>query len=263
MFWAKGNPWILPPAHIIEEGNFETIERYLIDAKQQEQERSWKLRVMLLGSSGAGKTSLMRSVTTGKASCTGCGDVSSVGIEMESWKPMGEDPPLVVSFWDFAGQEEYYAYHQLFITPGTLCLLVVDLTLTTKSNDKLMQWVDALLARVPDCCVVLVGTHSDMLAPEAVTERMRCLEDSIKHHVAGRKGEAEWAQKRDAERAKYRNEAEHAGSAGGTMPSSKLQRVLKRHELLCSMNLNPAVYISRYDGTRERDAECANYRNEA
>ncbi|CAM9480741.1 unnamed protein product, partial [Chrysoparadoxa australica] len=91
-FIAQGNPWILPPAHIIEGGNFETIERYLIDAKQQGQERSWKLQVMLLGSSGAGKTSLMRSVTTRKASCTGGGDVSTVGIEMESWKPMGEDP---------------------------------------------------------------------------------------------------------------------------------------------------------------------------
>ncbi|CAM9480812.1 unnamed protein product, partial [Chrysoparadoxa australica] len=121
-----------------------------------------------------------------------------------------------------AGQEEYYAYHQLFITPGTLCLLVVDLTLTTKGNDKLMQWVDTLLARVPGCCVVLVGTHSDMLTPEKVKKRMSCLEGAIKHHVAGRKGEAERAQKRDAERAKYGNEAEHAGSAGGTMPSLEL-----------------------------------------
>ncbi|CAM9762095.1 unnamed protein product [Chrysoparadoxa australica] len=174
---------------------------------------------MLLGSSGAGKTSLMRSVTTGKASCTGGGDVSTVGIEMESWKPMGEDPPLVVSFWDFAGQEEYYAYHQLFITPGTLCLLVVDLTLTIKGNDQLMQWVDTLLAHVPGCHAVLVGTHGDMLAPEAVKERMRYLEDSIKRHVDCRKGEAERAQKRDVARAKYGFEAEHAGSAGGTVPS--------------------------------------------
>ncbi|CAM9660036.1 unnamed protein product [Chrysoparadoxa australica] len=131
-------------------------------------------------------------------------------------------PPSGGVIWDFAGQEEYYAYHQLFITPGTLCLLAVDLTLTAKGNDKLLQWVDTLLARVPGCCVVLAGTHSDKLAPEAVEERMKCLEVSIEDHVAGRKDEAKRAQKRDAERAKHGNEGEHAGSAGGTMPSLKL-----------------------------------------
>ncbi|CAM9351083.1 unnamed protein product [Chrysoparadoxa australica] len=243
-FTSYKNPWVLPPIHIVEEGDFEFIERYLIAVKQHGQAESWKLRVMLLGFSGAGKTSLMRSLTTGVASCTGGGDVSTVGIEMKSWQPR-EEYPLEVSFWDFAGQELYYAYHQLFITAGTLCLLVVDLSSTAKGSghDSVMQWVDTLLARVPGCCVVLVGTHSDMLTEEAAEERLKSLGDAILSHVAGRKKEAERARQMEG----------RARSDGNTEPSLQLHGYfavssksycgierLAGH--ICELALNPKLF---------------------
>ena len=31
------------------------------------------------------------------------------------------------NFWDFGGQQEYHLYHQLFLTPGVIYVLVVNL----------------------------------------------------------------------------------------------------------------------------------------
>lgn len=39
-----------------------------------------------------------------------------------------------ITFLDFAGQKMYYSYHQIYLSPGTFYILVVDMT--KKPNDK-------------------------------------------------------------------------------------------------------------------------------
>lgn len=65
-----------------------------------------------------------------------------------------------VSVWDFAGQDVYYATHQLFLTSHAVYLLVFDLRVETWDR-ALDYWLDSLRARVKQARVLLVGTHLD------------------------------------------------------------------------------------------------------
>ena len=77
---------------------------------------------MFLGSSMAGKSTLSRSLRAG-APVRVEEDDRTEGIEICELELDG----VRLLFWDFAGQEEYYLTHHVFITPRALVILAVDL----------------------------------------------------------------------------------------------------------------------------------------
>ena len=62
--------------------------------------------------------------------------------------------------WDFAGQEDYYATHQCFLSERSLFLLSFDLR---DPIETLRPWLDNLSARVPSSYVIIVGTMLDLV----------------------------------------------------------------------------------------------------
>ncbi|CAN0462149.1 unnamed protein product, partial [Scytosiphon promiscuus] len=98
----------------------------------------------------------------------------TVGIEITpDWRPL-DAGPLQVSVWDFAGQADYYSSHQLFLTKGSLFLLVVDLRAFsmeveggvdnfTDPRGRIYWWLEMLQMRVPGAAVALVGSHVDQM----------------------------------------------------------------------------------------------------
>ncbi|CAN0367223.1 unnamed protein product, partial [Scytosiphon promiscuus] len=107
------NPWSRPPLTVLKSG----IERSLgwwQDVKLSGEGKSNRLKMVLVGLAEAGKTTVVRHFTGG--STPNLLD-RTVGIEITDWRPSDEGP-LRVSVWDFAGQADYYASHQLFLTKG-------------------------------------------------------------------------------------------------------------------------------------------------
>ena len=72
----------------------------------------------------------------------------TIGIDQIPWR-IG---PTQITFWDFAGQEEYYTPHQIFLSKRALYLLVIDIV--TLLNDEtamhlqVQQWVAAIESKV-------------------------------------------------------------------------------------------------------------------
>lgn len=60
---------------------------------------------------------------------------------------------------------------QMFLTPGALFVLVVDIFAYSEDGhsreDAVEQWLDILQARVPGSVVLLVGTHGDLFDSSA------------------------------------------------------------------------------------------------
>ena len=54
----------------------------------------------------------------------------------------GAEPYIECRFWDFAGQKDYYATHQIFLNPHVLCLLVVDIMTDIKKIDTTLNFDD-------------------------------------------------------------------------------------------------------------------------
>ena len=78
--------------------------------------------------------------------------------------------------WDFAGQEEYYATHQCFLSQRSLYLLVWNVEERDEGIASLKPWLDNLQFRVPLSLVIIVGTHLDKID---ASERAESFEDDI------------------------------------------------------------------------------------
>lgn len=68
--------------------------------------------------------------------------------------------------WDFAGQEDYYATHQCFLSSRSLYLLVWDVTDGKEGVAALKSWLDTLSMRVPKATVIIVATKLDKIVKQ-------------------------------------------------------------------------------------------------
>ena len=79
--------------------------------------------------------------------------------------PLAPAPDLVLSIWDFAGQEIYHAAQEAFFSERALYLVVWDMTKNTEEDmDRYVQfWIDLIQSRAPGSTIIVVATHEDEL----------------------------------------------------------------------------------------------------
>ena len=140
---------------------------------------------MIVGVGEDGKTSIVRTLQSQQPNTTQDGIESrTIAIDICDWNPI-EGNPLNMSFWDFGGQEDYFPYHQVYLTEGSLFILTVDLSEYNETsfdqNETVYEWMDALMSRVPDCDMIIVGSKIDKLRSEE-EEKERKME-GLKHHA--------------------------------------------------------------------------------
>ena len=83
-------------------------------------------------------------------------------------------PDMNLLLFDFAGQQEYYATHHLFLTKRALYVLAFDVSKFSSATfaDQVQFWVDAISDRVPGAKLIVCGTHADKL--DAANARRLC-----------------------------------------------------------------------------------------
>ena len=148
-----------------------------------------RIKLMLVGLAGRGKTSLMRQLKTMRHPKT---DVATVGIEVNDWnlKPprqkMGKKyPSFVVDTWDFAGQEDFYSTHQYFLSPRALYLAVYDVSRGIEEINTLTPWLLNIQAAAPQSLVILVGTHADKVAKDHADTYFKIIIEHISKYLKG------------------------------------------------------------------------------
>lgn len=118
------------------------------------------LKVILVGSSGVGKTSLVSAFfenpfdnqdlpTVAPASCT-----ATVTLD--------DGTKVVLQIWDTAGQERFQSISQMFYRDSHVAFVCYDL----EREDTVEQWVDRVRNQVPQCNILLVTTKADLLSQE-------------------------------------------------------------------------------------------------
>jgi Leucine-rich repeat (LRR) protein len=113
------NPLTNPPMEIVEQGNAAILNYFSERSKQQFQ--NTEIKLILIGNSTAGKTSLSRYL---RERVYEHGQPTTHGIQNYLWEP--EDRELQVNCWDFGGQEYYHATHRLFLSRNSVYVLVWD-----------------------------------------------------------------------------------------------------------------------------------------
>lgn len=127
------------------------------------------LKVILVGSSGVGKTSLINAFfdqpfdsdpqpTVAPAFCC-----STVQL------PSGAKVDLHI--WDTAGQEKFQSIGSMFYRDSDVAFVCFD----TDTVGTIPNWISKVRAQVPDCAIFLVMTKEDLLP---LSEKDRLLSDS-------------------------------------------------------------------------------------
>ena len=157
------------------------------------------MKVVLIGQTGAGKTSLLRTVQRMKATWTNVAE-RTVGVELTVVN-VHVGTNILCYMYDFGGQEDYAPLHQVLITPHSLFPLIIDLEDFEKNMDNeeffkanIGHFYFTFSQRVLSPVLQIVGTKIDLLSTEQIDEckkkileKLRDFEDTEKQMLEKRK----------------------------------------------------------------------------
>ena len=123
----------------------------------------YHMKMMIVGKQAMGKSTIVARLHN-----KDIGNESTVGVDISEWKyaPAYNRKTFHFNIWDFAGQEEYYATHQCFLSKRSLYLLVWNVTEGDAGVADLKPWLNNISVRAPDSCIIVVGTFLDKVSEE-------------------------------------------------------------------------------------------------
>ena len=123
----------------------------------------YRMKLMLIGKQAVGKSTLVARLHN-----KDIGNNSTVGVDVSEWKysPAYSRKTFQFSIWDFAGQKEYYATHQCFLSQHSLYLLVWNITEEDAGIADLKPWFNNISLRAPGSSVIVVATFLDKVSEE-------------------------------------------------------------------------------------------------
>jgi len=188
MLFCHQNPIQWPPQEIWKDrdedmnGNvWPRVNNFFHQLTISGQIENVSMKVMVLGRSECGKTSLINALLLDHSKLVRKGD-RTLGIEQRQWIVHSNDNshrPYELTVLDFAGQDEYYVTHHLYLSSRALYLVAFDLSIcrTEADVDSMVGFYMNLLqmrlcGSSPGIKVLLVGTHADQI--DADTAKYRC-----------------------------------------------------------------------------------------
>jgi len=128
------------------------------------------LKVIILGDSGVGKTSLMNQYVHKKFSAS---YKATIGADFLTKEVMIDDKLVTLQIWDTAGQERFQSLGVAFYRGADSCVLVHDMT-DAKSFDSLESWRDEFLVHAAprnaeSFPFVVLGNKADLARKRVVT----------------------------------------------------------------------------------------------
>lgn len=152
-----GNPLTNVGPEIIASGP-DAILAFL-RASQDRMVQQWASKLLVVGDSSAGKTSLVKALL-GEPHDPAEPSTHGLSInELPLSHPEHPDTLMSLSVWDFGGQDIYHATHQFFLTGRSMFLLVWNAR-TGVDRTRLRYWLETITARAPGSPVLVVATHT-------------------------------------------------------------------------------------------------------
>lgn len=142
------------------------------------------LKVIILGDSGVGKTSLMNQYVNKKFSNQ---YKATIGADFLTKEVTIDDKLVTMQIWDTAGQERFQSLGVAFYRGADCCVLVYDLTVA-KSFESLEAWRDEFLIqaspRDPDNFpFVVLGNKADLESKRKITASRATQWCKSKHNI--------------------------------------------------------------------------------
>jgi small GTP-binding protein len=123
------------------------------------------LKIVLLGDTGVGKTSLVYRFIENRFSTD---FKSTLGVNLLKRTVEVEGNQVTVQIWDLGGQEAYKRLRKLYLDGASGALLVYDVT-NTASFDHLTEWFNSFIETRSGRPAVLIGNKVDLKEIKKVT----------------------------------------------------------------------------------------------
>lgn len=124
-------------------------------------------KVVLLGSQGAGKTSLILRYTTRAFSANSA--PATIGSSLYTRKLVHEGTRVKLQIWDTAGQERFRSMAPIYYRGAHVCVLVYDIT-NRQSFEDVRSWLEELGRTVPkETVIYVVGAKTDLEGQRVVS----------------------------------------------------------------------------------------------
>merc|ERR1712039_977606 len=118
-----------------------------------------KYKVVFLGDSASGKTSLVRRYMFNTFEDA---HEATIGMDFQSKTVHHEDRTVRLQLWDTAGQERFRSLIPSYMRDTTVAVVVYDIT-NVNSFEQVTRWVEDVRAeRGNDVIIVLVGNKTDL-----------------------------------------------------------------------------------------------------
>jgi len=125
----------------------------------QREQRAREVKVVLLGDTGVGKSSLVLRFITNEFKQY---QESTIGASFMSKLILVDGSPIKFQIWDTAGQEKYHSLAPMYYKGAAAAIVVYDIT-KESTFQTLKDWVAELRAQGPEDIVIAVaGNKSDM-----------------------------------------------------------------------------------------------------
>ena len=124
------------------------------------------MKVVLLGSTKVGKTSLINRLTGGVFLEE---PTATVGASFQTYVVTDSGRCVAMQIWDTAGQERYRALTPMYYRSANAAILCFDIT-NSESFDAINSWIDELKEKGPsEMVIALVGTKLDLYEDRKVS----------------------------------------------------------------------------------------------
>ncbi|CCE64760.1 hypothetical protein TPHA_0I02590 [Tetrapisispora phaffii CBS 4417] len=140
----------------------------MVSGNEEIEESSCDLKLVLLGESSVGKSSVVSRYVTGKFNKTNATiGAAFITKEIKFVSEEGEHRVVNLEIWDTAGQERYRSLAPMYYRNTDVAVIVFDLTVPD-SAAKALAWVDELLSYVEkerreEIVITVVGNKNDLI----------------------------------------------------------------------------------------------------
>ena len=145
------------------------------DAGAARTRRIREVKIVLLGDSGVGKSSLAQRFVSNSFKAF---SESTIGASFLSKMMVVDGKPVKLQIWDTAGQEKYHSLAPMYYRGAAAAVLVYDRT-QPASFARLKDWVRELQDQGPDNLLLSMAANKSDLDHGAPTEAARQFADEI------------------------------------------------------------------------------------
>lgn len=146
-------------------------------------------KIVILGDSSVGKTSLVHRFTTEKFDQHTANTIGAAFITKEHHSANNPDKKIIFEIWDTAGQERYRSLTPMYYRNARTALVCFDLSNGTETFEKARYWIDELLLNSDEdqIKVKLIGNKSDLVDELDISDYQSKVSESIKLHKTSAK----------------------------------------------------------------------------